>query len=381
MAELLDDQEPIRPLRRGDIVEGEVMRVDQDGVLVSLGHKFEGVVPPREMRTATPQEIEGLQPGAAVLVYVLHTDSDEGQALLSLDRARGEEAWRVLQKCLDNEETIEGQVRGVNRGGAVVEVEGIQGFIPLSQLAPIARNSEEGTQEQTLAQRIGETVQLKLLELNRRRNRVILSERLALQQLREERKDKLLEELQEGETRRGRVSGIASFGAFVDLGGADGLIHISELSWDPVQSPDEVVHVGDEVDVYVLKVVRDARRIALSLRRLQPTPWDTIADQYQVGQLVDGTVTRLTSFGAFARIEGSVEGLIHISELSDRVVNHPKEVVKEGGTLTLKILKIEPERHRLALSLKQVEESWQEPVEAEKEDIVPESLLLEHQDG
>jgi small subunit ribosomal protein S1 len=253
----------------------------------------------------------------------------------------------------------------------------------LSQLAPISRNPDEGSQEDQLAHRIGETLELKLLELNRRRNRVILSERQAVQQMREEQKDKLLEELQEGETRKGKVSGIASFGAFVDLGGADGLIHVSEISWEPVQSPEEVIHVGDELDVYVLKVDRETRRIALSLRRLQPTPWDTITDRYHVGQQVTGTVTRLTNFGAFARIEDSVEGLIHISELSDRVIEHPKEVVKEGDTMTLTILRIEPERRRLGLSLKQSDEfqgGWEDPVETVS-DTEPEDLLLENEDG
>ena len=376
MAELLEDLEPIRELRKGDIVEGEVMRVDQDGILVNIGHKSEGVVPPREMRSAASETLKELQAGEEILVYVIRPDTEEGQAILSLDKARGEQGWRDLQKQMDREETIEGLIRGANRGGVVVDVEGIQGFIPLSQLAPFARNSEESSQEDLLAQRIGETVQLRLLEVNRRRNRVILSERLVIQQAREEQKDKLLEELKEGEVRHGKVSGIANFGAFVDLGGADGLIHISELAWEPVQSPGEVIHVGDELDVYVLKVDRDARKIALSLRRLQPTPWDTIADRYHVGQLVKGTVTRLTSFGAFARIEDSVEGLIHISELSDGMVEHPKEVVREGDTLTLRILKIEPERRRLGLSLKQGEEAWEELEETE-----PLSLPRESQDG
>ncbi len=194
--------------------------------------------------------------------------------------------------------------------------------------------------------------------MNRRRNRVILSERAALQQKREQEKDRLLEELEEGEVRRGRVSGLSSFGVFVDLGGADGLVHISELSWESVRSPDEVVHIGEELDVYVLKVDQQTRKIALSIRRLQPEPWQTVADRYQVGQIVEGTVTKLTTFGAFARIEGSVEGLIHISELTDRIVQHPKEVVREGDAVTLKIIRIEPERRRLGLSLKQAEEPW-----------------------
>ncbi len=381
MAELLQDYEPIKPIQRGDIVDGEVMRVDEEGILVNIGHKYEGVVPAREMRSTSPERLKEIQAGTEILVYVLRAGTEEGQAILSLDKAQKEEGWHDLQKSMDSEETVEGLIQGINRGGVVVEVAGVQGFIPLSQLASIGRNQDGTSQEEQLAKRIGETVQVKLLELNRRRNRLILSERLALQQQREEQKNKLLEELQEGETRSGRVSGIANFGAFVDLGGADGLIHISELSWDPVQSPDEVLHVGDVLDVYVLKVDRDARRIALSLRRLQPTPWDTIADRYQEGQMVTGTVTRLTGFGAFARIEGSVEGLIHISELSERMIEHPKEVVKEGEVLTLKILKIEPERHRLGLSLKQAEEPWEMPEEPEAEEAAPESLLLEQQDG
>jgi small subunit ribosomal protein S1 len=205
---------------------------------------------------------------------------------------------------------------------------------------------------------------MRLLEVNRRRNRVILSERQAIQHKREEEKDRLLQELREGEVRQGRVSGISSFGVFVDLGGADGLIHISELSWEQVQSPEDVVKVGDELDVYILKVDMDSRKIALSLRRLQPEPWQTMIDLFQVGQLVQGTVTKLTTFGAFARIEGSIEGLIHISELADRMITHPKEVVTEGDDVRLRIIKIDPERRRLGLSLKQADESWDEETQA-----------------
>ena len=197
---------------------------------------------------------------------------------------------------------------------------------------------------------------LKVLEVNRGRNRAILSERQALQSLRDERKARLIEELSVGEVRRGKVTGISTFGAFVDLGGADGLVHISELSWGTVRSPDEVVRVGDEVDVYVLRIDAENRKIALSLKRLQPEPWETINERYQPGDIVDATVTKLTDFGAFARVEGSVEGLIHISELASRVINHPREVVGEGDKVRLKILRIEPERRRLGLSLRQAEE-------------------------
>jgi len=360
MAQLLEDAEPIKSIRRGDVVTGEVMSVDQDGILVNIGHKSEGLIPSREMRSLSAEVSGAIQPGDEIFAYVVSSFTEEGPAILSVDRARGERGWQVLQKCLDGNTPITAIIKTFNKGGVVVEMEGIQGFVPLSQLAPVDRSSPDHSQEDALAQRVGHPIELKLLELNRRRNRVILSERLAMQQQREEQKDRLLKELQEGETRKGRVSGISSFGVFVDLGGADGLIHISEISWDPIQSPAEVAKVGDELEVYVLKVDQGARKIALSLRRLQPEPWETVADRYKEGQLVRGTITKLTNFGAFARIEDLVEGLIHISELSDQVVQHPKEIVEEGKELTLKIIRMEPERRRLGLSLKQVNDPWLE---------------------
>ena len=212
-------------------------------------------------------------------------------------------------------------------------------------------------------------LQLKVLEVNRGRNRAIFSERQAIQEARNEQKARLISELTEGEVRHGKVTGISSFGAFVDLGGADGLIHISELSWTTVRTPEEVVHVGDELDVFVLRVDAVNRKIALSLRRLQPEPWVTINEHFQVGDIVDATVTKLTNFGAFARVEGSVEGLIHISELSSRVVNHPREVVHEGDALKVKVLRIEPERRRIGLSLRQAEEEGVFSVQTEDESV------------
>lgn len=362
MAQLLREAEPIKSPERGDVIAGTVSHVDQDGILVNVGHKSEGFIPWREMRSLSDEEIKKLKAGDEVFAYVIRTDTSEEPALLSWDRAQGERGWQKLQRSLDTNATIMGVIQGFNKGGAVVEVEGVQGFVPMSQLAALDRNAGEAGQEDALAQRLGKPVQLKLLELNRRRNRVILSERLAFQQAREENKNRLLQELQEGQVRRGRVSGVSSFGVFVNLGGADGLIHISELSWNQVHSPEEVAQVGEELDVYVLKVDRDARKIALSLRRLQPQPWETAADRYQVGQLVKGTVTKLTTFGAFTRIEGSIEGLIHISELTDRAVHHPKEVLQIGDEVTVKIIRMEPERRRMGLSLKQVEDSWEEKV-------------------
>ncbi len=352
MAELLEESSPPPELRRGELVEGQVMRADPDGLLVSVGHKIEGIVPAREMRTVDGDPAARYQVGDTVLVYVLDPAGEEGEAVLSLDRARGEEAWVVLEALVEKGGTVVGKITGYNRGGAVVDVDGVQAFVPLSQtIVPPGEDHETA-----LAARIGEEVTLKVLEVNRRRNRAVLSERAAVREQREGLKDKLLEELREGEVRSGKVTGVSSFGAFVDLGGADGLIHISELSWTPVASVEDAVHVGDEVQVYVLRVDREARRIALSLRRLTPTPWDEAADRFALKQLVTGTITKLTDFGAFARIDDTIEGLIHISELTERHIQHPKEVVAVGDTMTLRIVNIDPERHRLGLSLKQAEE-------------------------
>lgn len=397
MGELLDSMEAIKPLRRGDVVEGVVMRADLDGIFVNIGHKAEGVVPPAEMRSIKPEELQGLHVGDQIITLVIRPETADRAAILSVDRAIGEQGWRVLEKAMEAAEGIEGTIVGFNRGGAIVESEGVQGFVPMSQLVSVPREhfremqdaaeaaqsreaqpemsrdrGEAETDEVTetteasaepktprkdpLADEIGKVLQLRVLEVNRGRNRAIFSERQALQELRDEQKARLIKELTEGETRRGRVTGISSFGAFVDLGGADGLVHISELSWDSVGSPEEVVKLGQELDVYVLRVDAENKKIALSLRRLQPEPWDTINERYQVGDLVDAKVTKLTNFGAFARVEGAVEGLIHISELTARMVTHPREVVREGDEVKVKILRIEPERRRLGLSLKQAGE-------------------------
>ena len=378
MGELLDSMEPMKPLRRGDVVDGIVMRANSDGIFVNVGHKAEGVVPPHEMRTLNEEELAQLKVGDEIITLVVRPETAEQAAILSVDRAVGEHGWRVLQKAQESGESIEGKIAGFNRGGAIVDAEGVQGFVPMSQLMSVPRvhfreaqapdqvtdAESEGDQggesdappRDPRAGDIGKVLRLKVLEVNRARNRAIFSERQAIQEWRDEQKARLIQELTEGEVRRGKVTGISSFGAFVDLGGADGLIHISELSWNLVNSPEEVVHLGDELDVYVLRVDAENKKIALSLRRLQPEPWETINERYQVGDIVDATVTKLTNFGAFARVEDSVEGLVHISELTARMINHPREVVREGDAVKLKILRIEPDRRRLGLSLKQAEE-------------------------
>ena len=355
MAGLLDEFVPTKALRRGEIIDGKVMSKSGEGILVSIGYKSEGFVPVKEMRSVEPETLEELGPGDEIIVYVINPEGQDGSSILSIDRARGEQGWRTLEKAMDANETVHGKIVGSNRGGAVVEAEGVQGFIPLSQLVGPARELYVPGGEPPKEGFIGMEVEFKIIELNRRRNRAIFSERAALQAWKQIQKMRLVQELSENEIRRGRVAGISNFGAFVDLGGADGLIHISELSWEQVNSPEDVVHVGQELDVFVLKVDRENLKIALSLRRLQPEPWDEVGSKFHVGQVVKGKVTKLANFGAFARIDGGIEGLIHISELSHQVIKHPRDVVSEGDEFELRIIRIEPERRRLGLSLKQAQ--------------------------
>jgi len=380
MGQLLDSVEALKPLRRGDVIEGIVMRSDHEGILLNIGHKSEGLVPPREMRTLEGESAEQLKIGDEVICFVVSGESGEGTAILSIDRAVGEIGWKTLEKAITSGVLVDGKILGFNRGGAIVEAEEVVGFVPMSQLVTVSRSNVLAAREASDAAESGDTesvdgdggkseespdigkvLHLKVLEVNRSRNRAILSERQAVHEEREVRKVQLIKELSEGEVRKGKVTGISSFGAFVDLGGADGLIHISELSWSTVSSPSQVLKIGDEIDVYVLRVDAEKKKIALSLKRLQQEPWETINERHEVGDLVDATITKLTDFGAFARVDDSVEGLIHISELTSRMIKHPREVVGEGDAVRLKILRIEPERRRLGLSLRQAEEEGEEP--------------------
>ena len=285
-------------------------------------------------------------------------------------------------------------VAGYNKGGLIVRLGKVRGFVPASQLTTRRQRAQGETLsgEDLRAQLVGQKLQLKIIELDRERNRLILSERAAMREWRRQQKAQLLADLREGDIRRGEVISLCDFGAFVDLGGADGLVHLSELSWRRVAHPSEVLKVGDEVEVYVLNVDRERKRIGLSLKRLQPDPWTQAVNKYTVGQLVEGTITKLVKFGAFARLsDDDIEGLIHISELSDQHVTHPKEVVKEGDVLTLRVIRVDAQRRRIGLSLKQVasgeyaEADWQAEYEAglaEEEEGEPElPEYAEEQEG
>jgi small subunit ribosomal protein S1 len=384
MGELLESLDSMKTLHRGDVIEGVVMRADSDGIMVNIGHKSEGIVPPAEMKTLLTEKLNEISLGDEIVTMVVKPETADHGAILSVDRAVGEKGWKTLEDMCESEEsdsTLEGKVIGINRGGAVVEVNGINGFVPMSQLVSIPREifrqdqgrEEAGKQKEHTEDSVEQVpsedkvpsshsdftdmlLELKVLEIDRARNRAIFSERQAVQGKLDERKAQLIQEMVEGETRQGVVTGISSFGAFVDLGGADGLIHISEFSWVPVNSPEEVVKIGDKMDVYVLRVDLETRKIALSLKRLKPEPWQTISEKFQTGDIVNARITNITNFGAFARVEEFVEGLIHVSELSTEVPTHPRDVVSEGDNVKLKIIRIEPERRRIALSLKQAQE-------------------------
>ncbi|MPZ99362.1 MAG: S1 RNA-binding domain-containing protein [Dehalococcoidia bacterium] len=352
MAALLEEADIAEPrqLRRGEVVEGTVMSIERDGALIDIGFKSEGVVPQQEMHSLGADPLTKISVGERVLVFVVQPETPEGQVALSIDRARGEQGWRVLQTRFETGEIFEAEITGFNKGGLLANVEGVNAFIPMSQVVG-AKPGTDGANP--LSAQVGRVLRLKVIEINRRRNRVILSERAALQEWRAEQKDRLLDELNEGDIRTGTITSIRNFGVFVDMGGADGLVHLSELSWDRNAQPEDLFKVGDEVKVYVMRVDRESKKIALSIRRASPEEWEQLITQYAVGDVVPGVITKLVAFGAFARLPGPVEGLVHVSELVERRIGHPEEVVEEGDVVPLKIVRIEHDRHRLGLSLRE----------------------------
>jgi small subunit ribosomal protein S1 len=348
---LSDPSHDYKTLKYGDVMEGIIMHVDRDELLVDIGSKAEGIVPSKEYSSLSSEEKDELQIGDSILVFVVQPENPEGHPVVSIDRARQEKSWRRLQEIHEANDVIEAEVTNYNKGGLLVNLDGVRGFVPASQVSEI-RGGDESSKQADMARLIGSSLPLKVIEINRHRNRLILSERQAVQERRDAMKEQLIKELAEGEIRTGRVSSICDFGAFVDIGGADGLVHLSELSWSRVRHPSELLKVGQEVEVYVLGINAGERKIALSIKRTQAEPWSRVANSYEVGQLVRGTVTQLANFGAFARIEDGIEGLIHVSELADERIQHPKQVVQEGQELILRIIRIDPQRRRMGLSLR-----------------------------
>jgi small subunit ribosomal protein S1 len=367
MAELLDQPDvEVKSLKHGDVVEGTVVRIDPDEILVDFGGKSEGVVSNRELIGRRGRDGDDTRPeikvGDEVLVYVLQPESPEGHAVLSLRRAGLERKWRAMQERFESGEIVEARVIDHNKGGLIVDL-GVRGFVPISQIVDFPRRPRD-EQPRDAAQEIaeklqpfvGRTLRLKILEVNRKANRLILSEKVALYEERREKRDELFSSLQVSQRVKGTVRSIAPFGVFIDLGGIDGLVHKSELSWNKVNNPETAYAIGDEVEAEVIDINHERGRISLSIRRLQPDPWQESVAKYKIGDVIEGTVTKLVNFGAFVRVEEGLEGLIHISELSNQRVAHPGDVVKEGEVLKLKIISLDSERHRLGLSLKQADD-------------------------
>jgi small subunit ribosomal protein S1 len=332
----------------GDVVKGRVVRIDKDEVLVDIGYKSEGVIPSHELsirKSVNPAD--EVEQGEEVDALVLTKEDSEGRLVLSKKRARFEKAWRRIEAAAESGEPVEGNVIEVVKGGLILDL-GVRGFLPAS-LVDIRRvhNLEEFT---------GQTLECKVIELNRSRNNVVLSRRAVLEEERKEVREQILGRLEAGQVVEGKISNIVDFGAFVDLDGIDGLIHISELSWSHVNHPSEVVAIGDTVRIKVLDIDRDRQRISLGLKQTQEDPWQRVISAHRPGDVLEGEVTKVVAFGAFVEILPGVEGLVHISELADHHVESPSEVVEPGTKLNVKILEIDEERRRLSLSIKQVAE-------------------------
>ena len=349
------DESYVNQPQTGDIRHGVVVDKRAGELLIDIGYKSEGIVTGREV-DRLEGDFKEMTIGDEVPVYVMREDRD-GNLLLSISRARAESDWKHAEELLESQDMFTGSVSGFNRGGVIVKIGQVRGFVPASQLSSESQSQQlsEGEPDNRWMKLMDAELRMKVIDLDRRRNRLILSERVAIREWRREQKEKLLETLEENTVCEGVVSSLADFGAFVNLGGADGLIHLSELSWGRISHPKEVVSIGEKINVMVLNVDRERKRIGLSLRRLLPEPWETVPDRYEVGQIVRGAITKLVHFGAFARLEGdTIEGLIHISELTERRIAHPSEIVAEGQEIDLRIIRIDTEKRRMGLSLKQV---------------------------
>lgn len=347
---------------RGDIRKGVILSSTRNEVLVDIGAKTDAIVSNRDLETMDADELAQLKPGAEVNVYVVRADDREGSLIVSINLARAYEDWIRAQELLESGEIVSVTVSGYNKGGLVGSFGSVQGFIPASQITSLRPRGHSDQDGSDLAELVGRELPVKVIEVNRRRRRLILSERAAQREWRAAQRERLLSELREGDVRTGTVSNLCDFGAFVDLGGIDGLVHISELAWEHVNHPRDVLQVGQEVEVEVLRVDQERQRIGLSLKRTQPDPWESIATRFSSGQVVEGVVTHLAKFGAFVELEPGVEGLIHVSELADGNVEDPAQVVREGERLTVLILDVDAEQRRISLSLRQGPSPAQESV-------------------
>lgn len=341
---------------RGDLRKGVVVEIRPSELLVNIGSKRDGVVPQQDLARMDQEYIKSLQVGDEVDVVVSKQTDDDGIFQLSMADAQQQRDWIVAQDLLDSGETTTHKVVGYNKGGLTVEFNRLRGFVPASHILDMPRNLSEEQRQAEFERRIGDELRLKVIEVDRKRRRLVMSQMLAEREYRAERKDELFRTLKVGDILTGEVRSLRQFGAFVDLGGADGLLHVSEIGWTPVSHPREALEVGQKIEVQVIRLDPDSQRIGLSRKRVMANPWDSIEDRYTVGQVLPVTITRLVDFGAFAQLEAGVEGLIHVSELADISVAEPLKTVRPGEQVMAKILRIDGKRQRIGLSKRQAEQ-------------------------
>lgn len=342
--------------KSGEIRTGTIASISPGQILISVGAKSEGLIGGREFELIPPEEFAQLEVGQELPVYVITVEDSNGNLLLSYVRALEETSWDKAEEIHKNKATYSGKVAGYNKGGLLVAFDKLRGFVPSSQLSyERLKDAIGNTPEERYGKMVGDAIEVSVIEVDRSRRRLILSERLACGETRDSIREKVIEDLNVGDVLTGKITSVANFGIFVNVNGADGLVHISELSWDEVSDPSEKFKVGQTVQVKVINIDEEKKRIGLSIRQLEDDPWVDRIENLKVGMLVEGTITNLTKFGAFAKIQDDIEGLVHISEISDSHITHPKEVLHEGETVTLRIIKIEPDSHRIGLSLRRVE--------------------------
>jgi small subunit ribosomal protein S1 len=352
LQELLDQHDYKQP-KVGDIRKGIIVAINNQGVIVDLGLKRDGLVPLTDLSKLSEEDRAALKVNDEIPVFILNTEKPDS-LIVSINMAMLNQDWIEAEALKESGEIIEGEVIGYNKGGAIIPYGRLRGFVPASHLSELSPGMSDRKRQQRLAKLRGEKIPVKIIEVDRRRRRLVFSQRDAQKEWEELRKKELLESLNEGDVLTGRISGLRDFGIFVDLGGADGLVHISELAWHRIDHPREVVKAGDEIEVIVLRLDRESQRISLSRKKILPNPWDSVEERYTVNQLVEGTITRILDYGAFAEVEPGIEGLLHVSQLSRTNVESVSEVVKEGETHLLRIVSIDPRRQRIGLSLKAV---------------------------
>ncbi len=352
-AALLEESLAESRIERGDIVSGTVLSIDNQGLIVDIGWKQDGIVTRGDIERMGMHTAD-FQVNTEIDVAVVNLNDSDGNLILSAAQARQNEDWKRAEELMNSETVWSGEIADTNKGGVIVGFGHLRGFVPASHVIDLPRGLKEEERLERLQNMIGNTISVKVIEVNRKRRRLVFSQLEAEQENRAARKEALLRELTEGATRKGVVSGLCDFGAFVDLGGADGLIHISELAWRRVRHPSQVVAVGDEVEVYVLNLDNQGKRIGLSLKRMQPNPWSLVDDMYHIGQLVEGNISRLESFGAFISLEPGIEALLHVSQMSANPEENPLRHLYEEQKLLMRIISIESDRQRLGLSLTEV---------------------------